>query len=603
MAPQKYTSSDSDWLLRKSVNSTHALDMRYMPIAMLIFFPLSIFLDGVAGLSRHDLQIVILSSALGWGATFTFFKLLSLRWGMHQRPTISIAFLLLLSGSGGVIQTAVEALTARFLGLNSEFSIFHYTAIGFFRWLLWLPANAFVVSSILGFREQRKDLLQRLNTLRAISFRQNGLALKVRKVVEDEVIRDLNWSRTTAQKRFHSSVGSEIKLRINPALLKSYAGEELRAMSHDLWARSQKEIVPSQTSKKPSITELFQLSLRLPPIGVWVYCLIYGSAITPILLRDSRSLMEILNAIVLLICFYFLMVAGEKLYERFPQFSTQIYTLRLPIAVYVPFLLLSFINPNASFWTHPHPLSFYVASFLLVTLVDAILTLSKAATFSQDQIIDALNLASKTHKAQVNLAAIEIASVSRQWAQYIHGNLQSRLLAAAAILEQSVEGTNVTLKEAAIVEATKIMSGDFNPPESSNRGLLDEIEFQVAHWRDLIEIEIDYTLEKDPSWTSVNEFGVVVEQAVANAFRHGQATKIVISIHVNNDGWVECNFTDNGNGVAPGDRYPGLGSSIFDSLAWGNWSLRPGPDGVGTCLHMIIPALELPPARGGSSVG
>ena len=80
-------------------------------------------------------------------------------------------------------------------------------------------------------------------------------------------------------------------------------------------------------------------------------------------------------------------------------------------------------------------------------------------------------------------------------------------------------------------------------------------------------------------------------------------TPVVISIHLNNDGWVECNFTDNGNGMATGDRHPGLGSSIFDSLAWGNWSLKPGPGGIGTCLHMIIPALELPPARGGSSVG
>lgn len=79
-------------------------------------------------------------------------------------------------------------------------------------------------------------------------------------------------------------------------------------------------------------------------------------------------------------------------------------------------------------------------------------------------------------------------------------------------------------------------------------------------------------------------------------------TPVVISIHLNNDGWLECNFTDNGVGGA--SNHPsGLGSSVFDSVARGNWSLRPGPDGNGTCLHMIIPALELPPARGGSSVG
>lgn len=602
MAPQKFTSSGSDWLLRKSINGTHALDMRYMPIAMLIFFPISIFLEGVAGLSRHNHETVILSSALGWMAVFTFFKCLNLWWGMHQRPALSIAFLLLLSGAGGMIQTTVESLTVRILGFNPEYSIIRYICIGFFSWLIWLPINAFLVSSILVYRERRADLLQRLNTLRAISFKQNGLAQKVSQIVEDEVIRDLNWSRTTARMRFQSSIEKNVEGGIDPQLLKSYAGEELRSISHNLWARSKKEIVPIQTKKSNSVTELFKLSLRLPPISVWVYCFIYGSALIPIFLKDSRSPIELLNVAFILICFYFLMVAGEALYERFPQFSPQIYTLKIAIAVYAPFFLLWFINPSASILAPSRTLPFQVSSFLLVALVVAILTLGKATAYSQDQILDALDKATKSQKAQVNLAAIEIAAVSRQWAQYIHGNLQSRLLAAAAILEKTVEGIDIHLKEAAVVEATRIMSGDFDAPELSNRSLLDEVNFQVSHWRDLIEIEIDYSLEKDPAWISASEFGAVVEQAIANAFRHGSATKVSISIHLDGDGWLECNFTDNGIGGAS-NQPAGLGSSIFDVFAKGNWSFRPGPDGIGTCLHMIIPALELPPARGGSSVG
>ena len=593
----------SNRLIRGSIKGPHSLDVQYVSLFLLIAFPMSIYFEGGKALSGHDLQIWVLAIALGWLAMLTYLICLRLWWVMRQRPTLSFSFLLLLSGTGGAIDGVVVGLIVGFFDIYSADSFLHHTAMSFISSLCWLPMNASLVSSVQSFTEQREDLLQRLNTLRAISFRQSGLAQKVRKVVEDEVIRDLNWSRTTAHMRFQSSIESDTEHGINPQLLKRYAGEELRTMSHNLWARSQKEIVPSQTSTEPSIRELFKLSLHLPPISIWVYCLLYGSAIIPIFWGDNNSPMELLNATFVLICFYFLMVAGERLYKRFPEFSPQFYTLRIVMAVYLPFFILSFINPDASFFTYPHSISFIISSFLLITLFVAILTLGKASAYSQDEIIAALDKTTKSHKAQVNLAAIEIASVSRQWAHYIHGNLQSRLLAAAAILEQSVEGTNVTLKEAAIVEATKIMSGDFEAPESSNRSLLDEIYFQVAHWQDLIEIEIDYTLEKDPAWVSANDFGAVVEQAVANAFRHGQATKVVISIHLNIDGWVECNFTDNGNGMATGDRLPGLGSSIFDSLAWGNWSLRPGPGGIGTCLHMIIPALELPPARGGSSVG
>ena len=596
----------SNRLIKESIKGPHALDMRYMKIFMPVFFPLSILLQGIHGLSRHELQMVILSRALGWIALFTYFICLSYWWRRGHAPKLTFALLVLLGGMGGGIEYAVAVLSARYIGLHPSDPIFHYIAVGFFTKTMWLPINAFLVSSILSFREQREELLQRVNTLSRISFRQNGLAQKVRDIVEDEVMRDLHWSRATAHAKFQSSIESKEGAALDPQFLKKYANEELRTISHELWAQSEKKTVAPSTTGKLSIKsmwELFQLGIHLPPFDVRIYCLIYASVVIPLISKDSNFPTELWNATFLTITFYFLMVFGEKLYERFPKFSTLIYISRTYITVFLTFYLFSLVNPGANFWSVPLSISFQISSFLLVTLVIFLLMLSKATIYSHQQIIHVLSRTSRSKKAQVNLAAIEIAAVSRQWAKYIHGNLQSRLLAAAAILEGSVDGINVPLKEAAVIEATRIMSGDFEAPESSNRSLLDEINFQVAHWRDLIEIEIDYTLEKDPAWVSANDFGAVVEQAVANAFRHGQATKVVISIHLNNDGWVECNFTDNGNGMAPGDRHPELGSSIFDSLAWGNWSLRPGPGGIGTCLHMIIPALELPPARGGSSVG
>ena len=596
----------SNRLVRESIRGPHALDMRYMKFVMPVFFPLSILVQGVHGLSLHELQIVILSRALGWIALFAYFISLSHWWRRGHAPKLTFALLVLLSGTGGGIEFAVAILSARLFGLNPEISIFHYMAVGFFSKTMWLPINAFLVSSILSFREQREELLQRVNTLSRISFRQNGLAQKVRDIVEDEVMRDLHWSRATVHAKFQSSIESKDGVALDPQFLKKYANEELRTISHELWAQSAKKTMPPSTTGKRSIKsmwELFQLGIHLPPFDVRIYCLIYASGVIPLLSKDSNSSVGFLVAPFLIISFYLLMVLGEKLYERFSHLSPIIYTIRLAVAVYLPFYLFSLLFRGADFWSVPHPISFQVSIFLLVTLVAILTTLSKATIYSHQQIIQVLSRTSKSKKVQVNLAAIEIAAVSREWAKYIHGNLQSRLLAAAAILEGSVDGINVPLKEAAVIEATRIMSGDFEAPDSSNRSLLDEINFQVAHWRDLIEIEIDYTLEKDPAWVSANDFGTVVEQTVANAFRHGQATKIVISIHLNNDGWVECNFTDNGNGMATGDRHPGLGSSIFGSLAWGNWSLKPGPGGIGTCLHMIIPALELPPARGGSSVG
>ena len=524
---------------------------------------------------------------------------------MRQRPTLSLSFLLLLSGTGGAIHGVVVSLFVEFFEIEPADSFLLHVSLSFISSLCWLPINGFLVSSVLSFRDQREDLLQHVETLRAISFRQNGLAQSVRKAVEDEVIKELKWSRVMAQKRFQSSIESDTGHGINPQLLKSYAGEELRSISHNLWSKSRGKAPSSMAGDKgtiKSIRELFQVGLSLPPFDIRVYFFIYASVVIPVLINHSNSPKELLNTAFVLICFYFLMAIGESLYRRFPQFSPLIFTLRTAIAVYLPFFLLSLINPRADFWTYPHPISFKVSTFVLTSLIIFVLTLTKAAIYSQEQLIAALERVTDSQKAHVNLASDEIAAVSRQWAQYIHGNLQSRLLAAAAILERSSDEIDIGLKELATAEATKIMSGDFEALGFANRSLTEEVYFQVERWKDLIDIEINCLIAKDPDWLPTDQFGALVEEAVTNAFRHGHATKVVISIHLKNDGWLECNFTDNGIGGA--SNHPsGLGSSIFDSVARGNWSLRPGPDGVGTCLHMIIPALELPPARGGSSVG
>ena len=597
--------SGSSRLLKQSINDTRALDVRYMSFFVLILFPVSIYFEPGKGLSGRDLKFWILAIVLGWMAMLTYLICLRFWWVMRQRPTLSLSFLLLLSGTGGAIHGVVVGLFVEFFQIHSVDSFLLHVALSFISSLCWLPINAFLVSSVLSFRDQREDLLQHVETLRAISFRQNGLAQSVRKAVEDEVIKELKWSRVLAQKRFQSSIKGDTGHEINPQLLKSYAGEELRSISHNLWSKSRSNApssVPRDKGPFNSLLELFRLGLRLPSFDIWVYLFIYASVVIPILINHSNSPKELLNTVFVLICFYFSMVFGRIICDRFPRFSPQISIPRTLIAVYLPFFLLSLINPRADFWTYPHPISFKVSTFVLAFFVIFVLTLTKAAIYSQEQLIAALERVTDSQKAHVNLASDEIAAVSRQWAQYIHGNLQSRLLAAAAILERSSEETDTGLKELATAEATKIMSGDFEAPEFANRSLTEEVRFQVERWKDLMEIEINCIIAKDPDWLPTNQFGVVVEEAVSNAFRHGHATKVVISIHQENDFEIECTITDNGIGGAS-NQPAGLGSSVFDSVARGNWSLRPGPDGVGTCLHMIIPALELPPARGGSSVG
>jgi hypothetical protein len=49
---------------------------------------------------------------------------------------------------------------------------------------------------------------------------------------------------------------------------------------------------------------------------------------------------------------------------------------------------------------------------------------------------------------------------------------------------------------------------------------------------------------------------------------------------------ISLMVVDNGIGPRPGD--PGLGSSLFNSIAGSKWSFTRGPDGVGAQLNLQI---------------
>ena len=77
----------------------------------------------------------------------------------------------------------------------------------------------------------------------------------------------------------------------------------------------------------------------------------------------------------------------------------------------------------------------------------------------------------------------------------------------------------------------------------------------------------------------------MVEESFSNALRHGLATEATIVL---NSSATEISLTVIDNGIGPRAGDPGLGSSLFNSIAGSNWSLSRGPDGVGAALNLKI---------------
>lgn len=69
----------------------------------------------------------------------------------------------------------------------------------------------------------------------------------------------------------------------------------------------------------------------------------------------------------------------------------------------------------------------------------------------------------------------------------------------------------------------------------------------------------------------------VVDEACANAHRHGGATTCWITVDEDADG-VVVRVDDDGSGITRGST-PSLGSGLFASVSRDDWSLAPRPEG------------------------
>jgi signal transduction histidine kinase len=111
-------------------------------------------------------------------------------------------------------------------------------------------------------------------------------------------------------------------------------------------------------------------------------------------------------------------------------------------------------------------------------------------------------------------------------------------------------------------------------------------------WEGIVCIEFLGELEF-PAYvheTTLVELAQVVEEIIANANRHGDATDVSIDFSWLDKERLEITARDNGIGIKSGYK-KGLGCALYDQASDGNWSIK-GAEGVGSTLHMMITLWE-----------
>jgi signal transduction histidine kinase len=198
-------------------------------------------------------------------------------------------------------------------------------------------------------------------------------------------------------------------------------------------------------------------------------------------------------------------------------------------------------------------------------------------------------LESKIELSMIQALATEQLSLSfsKDIAKYLHGNLQSRLMAtafaiaAAGAISDEVE-LAFQLELARQTVATPFDQFFEIAPESFTA----EIS-RLMHVWDAMLLTTLVNSSNDDQFT-INELAEVllcIEEGLANALHHGHANEVTICVATTPAAHT-ISLIDNGIGPKPGS--PGLGSALFNSCAGSRWSLDRGPGGIGSKLTLQI---------------
>ena len=223
-----------------------------------------------------------------------------------------------------------------------------------------------------------------------------------------------------------------------------------------------------------------------------------------------------------------------------------------------------------------------LASLLVVILTNA----AMASQLSQETIIERLHATIDATVTEAQARNRELVRASRTLARYVHGTLQSRLLASALAIEQAERIGDAAAFDHALEQAREaLLMPELLPPPETH--LAAAINRAMMLWQGIATITVHLTQELPPlPPSSVAEICRIVEEGVANAMRHGSALTVAVALAPNADGTLTITITDDGTGPTGGS--PGLGSTIFDQASTVPWTLVPCAVGSGSVLRVVV---------------
>ena len=491
---------------------------------------------------------------------------------IYAREQVKLSMQIALVLAMGMTRGAVLVLLPPILGVQDSLSPLARIANSIVAVFYWFQVGSIIVEYGSKFKTRIKEFIQAL-------LEKNIVNLPIPTAEKsNEIIAIISHLQEKIVKVVGSQPSRSTIIKAS-AEIDRLVAEHIRPLSKSSWRDGE------LTWMRAGFISVLRRTLdskRIPVTGVILLTL-------PLALLTQSSRVGFLSSLVVLTIWISITIAADRIiYSKFSErdflkanliFLAAVAFIAYPVTFFFQIILPVTRDPSLSTMVLGYlislmtQISLFVVSTLLVALYD-----------DQEFTFEFLSDLIKRGELEDFLAKTKSGGGDERFAQYLHAEVQSQLLACKLLLLKAAESEfelfppEITSQ---IIERMEKIKQPYQRPVSripSQR--LDELK---KSWSGLAEIIHDLPPEIGMQSADGDVISQLIEEAVVNSIRHGGAKEIYVSAKKLVNG-IEVTVRDNGNLRPSSGASTGLGSILFDTFTK-NWSrIRQGEETVVTFM-------------------
>lgn len=438
--------------------------------------------------------------------------------------------------------------------------------------LAWAIAVSLILDSSDRFRQRREELLEDLVTTELERRRETQEAHRLREALNTQVDGVLASTRDRLDQTLRMSAAGpfgwqEDRINVASEVVRSAATEVVRPLSHQL------QEMASTTFPPPRLRGVLRQWWRQPRMPPLITALLVSSQTTAESVRNFGGTFGPLLSLLYFAGLYLLLLLVDASGRRHPTWRRGLY-LGAVVATLLLNLWFAEGLSGASI-----DLGTVLANVLLSITYIAIPSIFDALQQARANIIDSLAHEIDSEDLRARAEAVDLSMAVDALARELHGRVQTQLVVCAAELDRAAQAGDHEAVTRTLQVAASVLQSATEPRESS----LDTV---VRAWDSFLEVSTSFS-GVAPEQLSRPDVILVIEEALANAYRHGQAGAAQITVQ-SLPGSLRVIVTDDGTGFSQAQE--GLGSRLMRRLSGDRMELEHGP--MGTALTVDLPPHE-----------